>query len=115
MAVETETKRVNCACCGYLTCHQDHVGDYSICPVCFWEDDPMSFSSGDWIDTEVSATGVTLAEARENFRSFGAERQEVVRYTRPPNQDEIPDNGPDPDGYFRYTETLPHHQKAMAK
>ena len=28
-----------CACCGYQTIEAK--GDYEICPICFWEDDPV--------------------------------------------------------------------------
>ena len=31
-------KKYTCPCCGYQSLDSD--GDYDICEICFWEDDP---------------------------------------------------------------------------
>ena len=33
-----------CPCCGYPTLSEEPPGTYEICPVCFWEDDPVQFN-----------------------------------------------------------------------
>ena len=66
-APEDPTPREQCPCCGYVTLPER--GKSLICPVCFWEDDPvqaedLSFAGG--------ANAVSLAEARENYLQSGA-------------------------------------------
>ena len=60
-----------CACVEQRTL--DLLGEYDICPVCFWEDDgnrdPERYSS---------VNHMTLGEARRNFRQFGASGQEYL-------------------------------------
>jgi hypothetical protein len=34
------TQKTACPCCEYLTL-EDEPGHFDICPVCFWEDDPI--------------------------------------------------------------------------
>ena len=58
-----------CNCCGFRTLLSPESGSYEICPVCFWEDDPvqaedLSFAGG--------ANAVSLAEDRENYLQSGA-------------------------------------------
>ena len=76
-----------CLCCGYLTAKEDARGSYEICPVCFWEDDPVQ---SDAPDNEGGADGVSLNQARKNFAKCGACRAEVVTYVRKPSATEIP-------------------------
>lgn len=33
--------KYKCPCCGYYTFDERPSGSYDICPVCFWEDDPV--------------------------------------------------------------------------
>lgn len=33
--------KYKCPCCGYYTFNDKPDGNYDICPVCFWEDDPI--------------------------------------------------------------------------
>jgi hypothetical protein len=60
--------RVMCRCCGFLTLHR--YGQYEICPVCRWEDDPTTiFAPG-----EPGGPGpnhLSLTEARQNFVRAG--------------------------------------------
>ncbi len=74
-----------CPCCGYFTYDHRPNGDFDICPVCFWEDDAVqsadpSFAGG--------ANKVSLAEARENFLSFGACDEASKEHVRAPFEDE---------------------------
>ena len=56
-----------------------------ICPVCFWENDPFITSDNEPSD---SNHGTTLKEAKSNFLQFGACVKEMLRYVRPPRDDE---------------------------
>jgi hypothetical protein len=57
-----------CPCCDYITLAER--GHYSICPICFWEDDGLDI---DQLDRPSSPNhGITLREARANFAQFGA-------------------------------------------
>jgi len=64
-------------------------GQYDICPVCFWEDDPVQ-SRDERLDG--SANKVCLEEARKNYLDFGACEKEMLPHTRKPFPEElIPD------------------------
>ena len=56
-----------CACCGYKTIEEK--GNYEICPICFWEDDPVQ-EADPWF--EGGANAPSLFGAQYNFKSFGA-------------------------------------------
>ncbi len=56
-------------------------GTYEICPVCFWEDDPVQFNDPNYAE---GANEVSLKEARKNFRKFGASTEGVKDEVRPP-------------------------------
>lgn len=103
---------VNCLCCGYKTLSER--GNYDICPVCFWEDELF-------IDTNALCSdnpkivllynklefekilqvrsgankGLTLLEARENYKQFSACERDMIRNVRPPNNDKKPQILPD--------------------
>jgi hypothetical protein len=80
-----------CPCCGYLTL--DARADYVICPVCFWEDDGQ-----DDHDTDVVRGGpngdLSLTQARDKFRQFGACAEKFLDKVRRPRPEELP--GPAP-------------------
>jgi hypothetical protein len=75
-----------CPCCGFRTLSRKPPGSYGICPVCYWEDDAAQFddptADGD------GANGVSLDQARKNFKEFGASEREALEYVRPPNPEE---------------------------
>ena len=80
----------NCPCCGYRTL--DERGGSDICPVCFWEDDGQ-----DDQDAEVVRGGpngsLSLAQARENYRRFGACEESMLENVRPPLPEELRQEG----------------------
>jgi hypothetical protein len=51
-----------CPCCGEFTLSEK--GAYEICPVCFWEDDPVQLSNPSYAG---GANAVSLIQARENW------------------------------------------------
>jgi hypothetical protein len=82
------TDRYPCLCCGFLTLDEKPPGTYNICPVCFWEDDDVQAWDPDF---EGGANRVSLRQAQENFRSFGASEARVTSYVRGPRAEECPD------------------------
>ena len=78
-------------CCGYYTFHEKPGGNYDICPVWFWEDDPIQLNDPTY---EGEANRVSLLRAQPNFLEFGACEREMIPHTRKPNFDEL--DGIDP-------------------
>jgi hypothetical protein len=74
-----------CPCCGHLTLEFDP-GDYEICPVCYWEDDPVQSNDPDF---KPGANKVSLNEARANYRAVGVSELEYKDNVRPPRPEEI--------------------------
>ena len=79
--------KFRCRCCGYYTLDEMATGTYEICPVCFWEDDPVQDYDPDYAG---GANEPSLNEARRNFKQFGASEARLLEHVRPPRQDEIP-------------------------
>ncbi|MBL0355952.1 MAG: hydrolase [Chitinophagaceae bacterium] len=72
-----------CPCCGYKTYSEKATGDYMICPVCFWEDDPLQHKDSDYAG---GANTVSLKQAQKNFLLFGACTKEMIKNVRPQNK-----------------------------
>ena len=62
------TPRHPCPCCDYVSLPER--GMDLICPLCFWEDD--AFLTDQDLDSRSTPNHMTLRQARENFRLFGA-------------------------------------------
>lgn len=58
-----------------------------ICPVCFWENDV--FISGDDEESDENH-GMTLNEARANYRKIGACSPDLLKHVRKPKPEEVP-------------------------
>ena len=69
----------------FLTLSEEPPGTYEVCPVCFWEDDPVQFSD---VDYSGGANLVSLRQARLNFKNFGAKEQSKLPYVRLPFPEE---------------------------
>jgi hypothetical protein len=82
--------RFPCACCGYFTLPEAPSGTYFICPVCFWEDDPLQFDDSAY---EGGANVISLDEARRNYAEFGASERRFLSLVRQPKAAEAPANG----------------------
>ena len=74
---------VPCPCCGYRTLTAEH--HYEICPICFWEDDPIQFDCPGY---RGGANHESLEEARQNYRTFGACCPDMLRFVRRPTVQE---------------------------
>ena len=67
-APDDPTPREQCPYCDYVSLPER--GNYLICPICFWEDDGQDI---DELDRESGPShGMTLNEARHNFKEFGS-------------------------------------------
>ncbi|MBQ9279346.1 MAG: hypothetical protein IJ224_12015, partial [Lachnospiraceae bacterium] len=77
--------KFKCPCCGYYTFEEEPKGNYGICPVCFWEDEPV-------LDEDLAggANRVSLKQARENFKLFGACTEDMKKNVREPLENEMP-------------------------
>jgi hypothetical protein len=71
-----------CHCCGYRTIDND----WDICPVCFWEKDPMQEK---FVFSCTGANHVCLMIAQDNYQKFGACEEAAIRYVRKPLTSEI--------------------------
>jgi hypothetical protein len=78
------TAKFICPCCGNRTLGEE--GSYDICPVCFWEDDKAMYRDPDLAD---GANKVSLNEARENYKKYGACMEEFLPFVREPFAEEI--------------------------
>lgn len=77
-----------CPCCGYLTLPvPENEAIAYICPVCFWENDVFITADDEPSDEN---HGLTLKEAREHYKSFGAVEKRLLPYVRKPKKEEYP-------------------------
>lgn len=68
-----------CPCCGYKTLQTK--GEYDICSICFWEDDPYQRDE----IKESGANPISLIEAQRNYADFGACERDMLENIRKPN------------------------------
>ena len=80
-----EPKKYKCPCCGHFTFEKKERA-YDICPVCFWEDDPEQYKNP---TLKGGANHVCLADARVNYKHFGACDTEMKKFVRGPKKDEL--------------------------
>lgn len=66
--------KFQCPCCDYFSLGDR--GQYTICRVCFWEDDGNDFDS---LDKHSGPNHMTLREARRNFVEVGACDQAMLK------------------------------------
>ena len=73
-----------CPCCGYKTLpvpKEDAIA--YICPVCYWENDVFIKSDDEPSDEN---GGMTLNQARENYKKFGICEERFVKTDYPPQE-----------------------------
>ncbi len=83
-------QRFLCPCCGCRTLTEPPQNSYEICPVCYWENNSIQNNDE---TSESGANRYSLAEARENYRLFGASDEHLLPYVRKPKGEEIEDEG----------------------
>lgn len=69
-----------CPCCDHFTLEER--GMWDICPVCYWEDDGTDPADPDGPGSGCNH-GLTLRQARENFRRLGACEPAMVPHVCP--------------------------------
>lgn len=91
-----------CPCCGSLSfpVPKEEALAY-ICPVCFWENDVFAPGEDDPSDEN---RGMTLRQGRENYRRWGAVRQDLAAHARRPRPGEM-----GPDTAAPWDVTFPQH------
>ena len=77
--------RYPCPVCGCLTLAEEPPGTFEVCPVCFWEDDPVQASDP---GQRGGANEPSLAEARASYARIGAIDERSRRFVRPPRPHE---------------------------
>src|SRR4051794_19228883 len=73
-----------CPCCGHVV-FPEPSGSYDICPMCFWEDDPLQLEFATTLAGGANAP--TLLEAQRNYSLFGACEQRFVGMVSPPTHE----------------------------
>ncbi|KAA0543107.1 hypothetical protein FZW96_20930 [Bacillus sp. BGMRC 2118] len=75
-------KKLACPCCGYRTMEGD--GNYEICPICFWEDDPFQKENV----YSLGANHIPLIEAQLNYIKYGVSEKEFIKNVRKPTNED---------------------------
>jgi hypothetical protein len=77
-----------CPCCGHLV-FGEPPGSYSICHICFWENDALQLEYATTLDGGANRT--TLEVAQRNFAAYGACDEFARDHVRPPTDVEARD------------------------
>jgi len=80
-------RKFKCPCCGRFTLTEGR-GKYEICPVCFWEGDPVQREDPAF---EGGANELSLEEAREYYDAIGV--SDPVYLRRQKEEDAAPETG----------------------
>ena len=72
------TARFPCPCCGHRV-HERQPGFHQTCPICGWEDDLAQLR---FPLMPGSSNTVSLLEAQQNFRNYGASERRRLGQTR---------------------------------
>lgn len=84
---ETSVPRFACPCCGNLTLAAEPPGTFSLCEVCWWEDDPVQFANPEY---EGGANAPSLLQARMFYKSIGVSDPHLKGHERAPRPEELP-------------------------
>ena len=88
LLILTVNSKFACPCCGHKTFKEKPNGTYEVCPVCFWEDDPIQLDDPDY---EGGANPTSLKQAQKNFLEFGACDLDMKRNVRTASAEEPKD------------------------
>lgn len=76
--------KYTCPCCGYLV-FGEPPGSYNVCPICFWEDDPVQMLDP-WF--RGGANRPSLADAQRAYRELGAIELRFASNVRKPTHED---------------------------
>lgn len=79
--------RFTCPCCGYVT-FTNPPGSYDLCPICFWEDDPVQLLDPGYAG---GANALSLIDSQRSYAERGACLPASGGSVRPPRPDETRD------------------------
>ncbi len=77
---------LRCPCCNCLTIDDTFEVVCEICDVCFWQYDLIAQKYPDKI---IGPNKVSLTEARQNYKKYGACERRFIKTVREPRKDEI--------------------------
>ena len=83
--------KIKCPCCGNYTI--EDLGEevvVSICPMCFWQFDILGQNNPNEIVGGPNGN-LSLNQARDNYKKFGACSEDMLPYVRKPNKKEMGD------------------------
>ncbi len=75
-----------CPCCGYYTFEHPPIGKFENCPVCCWLDDTQCLHDLDYVSAGLE---LSLRQARRNFLTMRACKEEFVSEVRAPMESEL--------------------------
>ena len=84
MRVDSDEDRFPCPCCGHQV-YSEGPGSYDICPLCFWEDDPVQLRWPNWTG---GANHPSLIDAQASVAVHGAIEPRFVSNIRSPHDNE---------------------------
>lgn len=82
-------RQTACKCCGYNTIGPEGDDGYEICPVCFWEADPVQNANPEFGG---GANVPSPDEARRTFSAIGACEPRFLEQVRKSHFTELPEN-----------------------
>lgn len=91
MEIPVSHKKIACPCCENFTIdYYDTVPIIEICPVCFWQYDSTAQKYPDRIIGPNH--GVSLNQAKKNYKNFGVFDEKYTKHVRVPAFSELPEN-----------------------
>ena len=81
-----QQKAHRCPCCKFRTLRGR--GGFEMCPVCWWEDDGQDEHDAEKVRGGPNGT-LSLCQAQENFKKFGASEERLIHSVRKPLPDEL--------------------------
>ena len=79
--------RCKCPCCGNYTLYDACAN--AVCHVCCWHDHVMNRSDSEHCG---GINAVSLSQARDNYKAFGACAKALIGHASPPSPEELPRN-----------------------
>ncbi len=76
-----------CPCCNNLTLTEPPPGTYEVCPVCYWEDDPVQANDPDYTG---GANKMSLTAAKKSYLICEAIAEQFASIVRKPLPNEVP-------------------------